>query len=90
MRAIRAEIQEIIDGKVDYADSVLAHAPFTAGAVSADEWNYSFKRSQAAYPVASLRKDKYFPPVRRIDEAYGDRNLVCSCPPPEAFAVENE
>ena len=90
MRSIRAEIQEIIDGKVEYADSVLAHAPFTANSVTADEWEYSFKRSQAAYPVASLRSDKYFPPVRRIDEAYGDRNLVCSCPPPEAFVWENE
>ena len=85
MRSIRAEIQEIIDGKVAYEDSVIHHAPFTAEAVADDEWEFTFTRQQAAYPVASLRRGKYFPPVRRIDEAYGDRNLVCSCPPPEAF-----
>ena len=85
MRSIRAEIQEIIDGSVAYEDSVIHHAPFTAEAVAADDWEFTFTRQQAAYPVASLRGGKYFPPVRRIDEAYGDRNLVCSCPPPEAF-----
>ena len=85
MRSIRAEIQEIIDGTVSYEDSVMHNAPFTAEAVAADDWEFTFTRQQAAYPVASLRGGKYFPPVRRIDEAYGDRNLVCSCPPPEAF-----
>ena len=85
MRSIRAEIQEIIDGTVPYEDSVMHNAPFTAEAVAADDWEFTFTRQQAAYPVASLRGGKYFPPVRRIDEAYGDRNLVCSCPPPEAF-----
>lgn len=85
MKSIRAEIQEIADGKVEYADSLLHHAPFTAASVIADEWDYKFSRSQAAYPVEELREWKYFPPVRRLDEAYGDRNLVCSCPPPEAF-----
>ena len=54
-------------------------------AVAADEWEFKFSRAKAAYPLASLRRTKYFPPVRRIDEAYGDRNLVCACPPPEAF-----
>ncbi|WP_018297123.1 aminomethyl-transferring glycine dehydrogenase [Corynebacterium lubricantis] len=87
MRTIRAEIQEIIDGEVAYEDSVMAHAPFTALSVSRDEWEYSFGREKAAYPVPELRRYKYFPPVRRIDEAYGDRNLVCSCPPPEAFDI---
>lgn len=85
MRSIRAEIQEIINGTVSYEDSVMHNAPFTAEAVAADDWEFTFTRQQAAYPVASLRGGKYFPPVRRIDEAYGDRNLVCSCPPPEAF-----
>ncbi|MHA2789398.1 aminomethyl-transferring glycine dehydrogenase [Corynebacterium sp. S7] len=87
MRTIRAEIQEIIDGKVAYEDSVIAHAPFTALSVSRDEWEYSFSREKAAYPVSELRRYKYFSPVRRIDEAYGDRNLVCACPPPEAFDI---
>ncbi|MDY3127082.1 MAG: glycine dehydrogenase (aminomethyl-transferring), partial [Corynebacterium sp.] len=87
MRTIRAEIDEIIDGTVSYADSVIHHAPFTAESVSSDSWEYTFSRKKAAWPVASLRHNKYFPPVRRLDEAYGDRNLVCSCPPPEAFEL---
>ncbi len=90
MRSIRAEIQEIIDGKVEYEASVLRHAPFTSESVTRDKWEYAFGREQAAYPVASLRGNKYFPPVRRLDEAYGDRNLVCSCPPPEAFELSDD
>lgn len=85
MQTIRAEIQEIIDSKVAYEDSVIHHAPFTAESVSTDSWDFAFGREKAAWPVNSLRNYKYFPPVRRIDEAYGDRNLVCACPPPEAF-----
>ncbi|AGF72937.1 aminomethyl-transferring glycine dehydrogenase [Corynebacterium halotolerans] len=88
MRTIRAEIQEIIDGRVGYEDSVLRHAPFTAWSVSNSEWDHAFSREQAAWPVPGLRKVKYFPPVRRLDEAYGDRNLVCACPPPEAFDID--
>lgn len=90
MRAIRAEIQEIIDGKVAYEDSVIHNAPFTAEAATADDWEYGFSRAKAVYPVDSLRRTKYYPPVRRIDEAYGDRNLVCSCPPPEAFDTASQ
>lgn len=90
MRSIRAEIQDIIDGKVEYEASVIHNAPYTAASVASDEWNYGFTRQEAAYPVASLRANKYFPPVRRIDEAYGDRNLVCACPPPEAFDLTEE
>ena len=90
MRTIRAEIQEIIDGRVAYGDSVLRHAPYTAWSVSGDEWDHAFSREQAAWPVPGLRRVKYFPPVRRLDEAYGDRNLVCSCPPPEAFDLSHE
>lgn len=90
MRTIRAEIQEIIDGQVSYEGSVIHHAPFTAESVSADTWDFVFSREKAAWPVKSLRHSyKYFPPVRRIDEAYGDRNLVCSCPPPEAFDIDD-
>ena len=90
MRTIRAEIQEIIDGEVSYEDSVIHHAPFTAESVSANAWDFAFSREKAAWPVKSLRQSyKYFPPVRRIDEAYGDRNLVCSCPPPEAFDIDD-
>lgn len=90
MHTIRGEIQEIIDGDVSYEDSVIAHSPYTAAAVSSDEWPYAFSRQKAAWPVAGLRRAKYFPAVRRIDEAYGDRHLVCSCPPPEAFALTED
>lgn len=90
MVSIRAEIQEIIDGKVDYEASVLRHAPYTAWSVSGDDWEHEFTREQAAWPVPGLRRVKYFPPVRRLDEAYGDRNLVCSCPPPEAFDFSDD
>lgn len=88
MQSIRGEIQEIIDGKVSYENSVLAHAPFTAATIGADEWPFEFSREQAAFPVPGLKRTKYYPAVRRINEAYGDRNLMCSCPSPEAFDLE--
>lgn len=89
MRAIKAEIDEIASGDVEYSESVLHHAPFTAESVIRDEFGYSFSREKAAYPIAALRGgSKYFPPVRRLDEAYGDRNFACSCPPPEAFEFD--
>ncbi|MDO5513000.1 MAG: glycine dehydrogenase (aminomethyl-transferring), partial [Corynebacterium sp.] len=90
MRTIRAEIDEIIDGQVAYEESVLHHAPYTAWSVSRDDWEYAFTREQAAWPVPGLRRTKYFPPVRRLNEAYGDRNLVCSCPPPSAFDIDSQ
>ena len=90
MRSIRAEIQEIIDGTVEYEKSVIHNAPYTAHCVTRSEWPYEFSREQAAYPVDSLIRAKYFPPVRRVDEAYGDRNLVCACPPPEAFDIATD
>ncbi|WKD60742.1 Glycine dehydrogenase (decarboxylating) [Corynebacterium ciconiae DSM 44920] len=90
MLVIRSEIQEIIDGEVAVEDSVIRKAPFTAASVVTDEWNEKFSREKAAFPVPGLRRDKYFPAVRRIDDAYGDRNLVCSCPPPEAFDIDTD
>jgi glycine dehydrogenase len=66
-------------------DSPLRGAPHTASSLLG-EWDKPYSREVAAFPVASLRAQKYWPPVRRIDGAYGDRHLVCSCPPPEAFA----
>ncbi|OFO12004.1 glycine dehydrogenase (aminomethyl-transferring) [Corynebacterium sp. HMSC22B11] len=94
MITIHGEIQEIIDGKVTVEESVLRHAPFTAFSVTRDDFEEAvsggkYSRQQAAFPVDGLRHTKYFPPVRRIDNAYGDRNLVCSCPPLEAFAIED-
>lgn len=87
MIAVRAEIQQVIDGEHDAADSPLRHAPHPAAVVAADEWDRVYTRQRGAFPVPALRQDKYFPPVSRIDGAHGDRNLVCSCPPPEAFEV---
>lgn len=85
MIAIRAEIQEVLDGTVAAEDSALRHAPHTALSLAADEWPYPYSRHDAAYPGAVDPLRKYWAPVRRIDGAYGDRHLVCSCPPPEAF-----
>ncbi|GAA1712588.1 aminomethyl-transferring glycine dehydrogenase [Nonomuraea bangladeshensis] len=85
MIAIREEIAKVASGAYDPADNPLRNAPHTAESVTADEWPHPYSRSEAAYPVASLRENKYWVPVRRIDQAYGDRNLVCSCPPLEAY-----
>ncbi|HWL98008.1 MAG TPA: aminomethyl-transferring glycine dehydrogenase subunit GcvPB, partial [Nocardioidaceae bacterium] len=84
MIAIRAEIQEVLDGDVKAEDSALRGAPHTARAL-AGEWDRSYDRGRAVFPSGQV-DDKYWPPVARIDQAYGDRNLVCSCPDPSAFA----
>ena len=88
METIYDEILEVADGKVALEDSVLRNAPHTVEVVSADEWDRPYTRSQAAYPVKSLRLNKYFTPVGRIDGAGGDRHFVCECPPMEAFDLE--
>jgi glycine dehydrogenase len=82
--AIRAEISDL-GTAFDRVDNPLKNAPHTATMVTADVWDHPYSREVAAFPVAGLRQQKYWPPVRRIDGAHGDRNLVCSCPPPEAF-----
>ena len=86
MIAIRREIQDVIDGKSDRSDNVLKNAPHTAAAVAADDWTHPYSREQAAFPLPFVRSHKYWPSVGRIDNPYGDRNLICSCPPIEAFA----
>ena len=88
METIYDEILEVADGKVALEDSVLRNAPHTVEVVSADEWDRPYTRTQAAYPVKSLRLNKYFTPVGRIDGAGGDRHFVCECPPMEAFDLE--
>ena len=88
METIYNEIIEVAEGKVAVEDSVLRNAPHTVDVVSADEWDRAYTRTQAAFPVPSLRVNKYFTPVGRIDGAGGDRNFVCECPPMEAFDLE--
>jgi glycine dehydrogenase len=83
MLAIHGEIQDIIEGRLDRADNPLKHAPHTAAAVAADAWPHSYGRERAAYPLAWVRDRKYWPPVGRVDNVYGDRNLFCSCIVPE-------
>jgi glycine dehydrogenase len=87
MLAIYAEIQAVADGKADRLDNVLKNAPHTAQDVCATVWTHPYTREQAAYPVPGLRARKFWPPVSRIDNPHGDRHLVCSCPPIEAYAV---
>ncbi|MFE2617969.1 aminomethyl-transferring glycine dehydrogenase [Micromonospora chalcea] len=85
MIAIRAEIDKVGSGEWPAGDNPLSNAPHTAAMVSADEWPHPYPRSVGAYPAGVERAGRYWPPVRRVDGAYGDRNLVCSCPAPEAF-----
>ncbi len=84
MIAIKAEIDRVGAGEWPVDDNPLRHAPHTAASLLGD-WDRPYPRELAAFPVDSLRVDKYWPPVRRIDGAYGDRHLVCSCPDPSAF-----
>lgn len=88
MIAIRSEIAEVENGEADAHDNVLKNAPHTMRAVISSSWNRSYTREKAAFPVESLRFNKFWPSVGRIDSAYGDRNLVCSCIPVEQYAEQ--
>jgi len=83
--AIREEIAAVERGEKDANDNVLRNAPHTAQMLLVSEWHHDYSREEAAYPVSTLRQQKYWPPVARVDNAWGDRNLVCSCPPMEAY-----
>ncbi|MBX7083865.1 MAG: aminomethyl-transferring glycine dehydrogenase [Nannocystaceae bacterium] len=83
--SIRREIARVERGEWPKDDNPLKHAPHTAAAVMAESWTHAYTREQAAYPAAWLRDHKYWPPVARVDNAYGDRHLVCSCPPVAAY-----
>jgi glycine dehydrogenase len=85
MIAIRAEIHAIEAGASDPSDNPLKHAPHTAEDI-AGEWRHAYTREQAVFPVKSLRHNKYWPPVGRVDNVFGDRNVVCSCPPLSEYA----
>ena len=84
--SIRAEIEQVELGIADRHDNALKNAPHTAAMVTADEWDHPYSRAQAAYPAPWTRELKFWPFVRRVDNAYGDRNLVCACPPVEEYA----
>jgi len=85
MIAIKNEIDDVINGKMDAEDNPLKNAPHTAHAIASDEWNHPYSRQKAAYPAPYLNNHKYWPSVGRIDNAYGDRNLICTCPPVEVY-----
>ena len=86
MRSIRGEIDEVIAGRIAVEDSALRRSPHTLAQVASDEWDRAYPRSRAAFPEPSLVRDKYFPPVSRIDNAWGDRHLTCTCPLPDDAA----
>jgi len=85
MIRIRQEIQEVVDGTADRTDNVLRNAPHTAEDLTATVWTHPYSREQAVFPLPFVRARKYWSPVGRIDDVHGDRNLVCTCPPIEAY-----
>jgi glycine dehydrogenase len=88
MISIRKEIQEIIDGKADKANNVIKNAPHTAKLIIADNYDKPYSREKAAFPLPYVKANKFWPSVARVDNAYGDRNLVCSCAPIESYMEE--
>ena len=85
MISIKQEIQRIRSGTLSKEDNMLKNAPHTSLHISEDEWTHPYSRLEAAYPVEYLKKNKYWPPVGRVDNVYGDRNLMCSCPSMKDF-----
>jgi glycine dehydrogenase len=90
MIAVRNEIREVEDGSADRVENVLKYAPHTSRVVLADDWSRPYSREKAAFPLPHLRFSKFWPSVSRVDSAYGDRNLICSCIPVEAYAEQEE
>jgi len=90
MLAIRSEIEDVAEGRADRTDNVLKNAPHTASdvAIPDSEWSHPYSRERAAFPLPFVRANKYWPPVSRIDNTHGDRNLICSCPPLDAYTDE--
>jgi glycine dehydrogenase len=88
MIAIRAEIRAVEQGRMDKADNPLKNAPHTAAEVMAEAWTHPYSREQAAFPLPFVKARKYWPPVKRVDNVYGDRNLVCTCAPLESYAQQ--
>jgi len=90
MITIRTEIEEVEQEVVAVEDSPLKQAPHTAAMIARDEWPHPYSRERAAFPAPWTTEDKFWPTVRRVDDAFGDRNLVCSCPPMEAYQMEGD
>lgn len=90
MISIKKEIDEIASGKADINDNVLKNSPHTAKEVVSDDWKHSYSRNKAAYPLKWIADNKFWPPVSRVDNAYGDRNLVCACLPIEEYMTEEQ
>jgi glycine dehydrogenase len=88
MIQIRREIEDVAAGRADARDNVLKNAPHTAAAVTADAWSHPYSREEAAFPLPFVRAHKYWPPVKRVDNVHGDRNLVCTCAPLEEYAQQ--
>jgi glycine dehydrogenase len=86
MIAIRKEIAEVEGGRFKIEDSPLRHAPHTTQCIAQESWTRPYARTEGCFPAGSAKADKYWPPVSRIDNVYGDRNLVCVCPPMEEYA----
>jgi len=89
MKSIWSEIEEIRKGEADREDNVLHNAPHTAAAVIDDNWSHKYSRMKAAYPLPWLAENKFWPSVGKIDNGYGDRNLVCTCAPIDSYRIEN-
>ena len=89
MLSIRKEIEDVISGKIAVADSPLKHAPHTQEMVMAENWDKAYSRNTAAFPNHWVKNNKFWPTVGRVDNVYGDRNLVCSCPPIESYMDED-
>ncbi len=88
MIAIHGEIEEIASGRADKLDNVLKNAPHTVGEATSDQWTHPYSRKKAVYPLPFVEENKFWPPVGRINNAYGDKNLVCTCPPVETYEEE--
>ena len=90
MISIREEISAIEEGRIDADDNPLKNSPHTIDMVCADEWSHGYSRELAAYPLPSLRDSKYWSPVGRVDNVYGDTHVYCSCPPLAAYADDGD
>jgi glycine dehydrogenase len=87
--SIKKEIEEIAAGTADPTDNVLKNAPHTAMEAIKDQWDHRYSRTKAAYPLPAVRNHKFWPSVGRINNTYGDKNIVCTCPPIESYVEEH-